>query len=324
MASPIAARTRSDQKTRVVLLDKVEIASGVIELSLASATGSTLPLWSPGAHIELELPDGEVRQYSLLPPSSSRLWRVAILREVNGRGGSRYIHDRLKPGDELVAHGPRNNFPLVRSRCYVFLAGGIGITPLLSMIEHAEDDGVDWTLVYCGRSRSSMVMLEALERYGPNRVTLNPDDEFGVFDLAGYLAESGAATVVYACGPSAFLDAVADAVRHWPSGSLHVERFAPIEHADTSFDTDFEVELRNSGKVITVPADRSILEVAEQAGVEVLSSCLEGTCGTCETVVLEGKVDHRDCVLSPEEQERSKTMMICVSRSRSARLVLEL
>ena len=324
MSIGAAERTRSAVETRVVLREKTEIAPGIVRLVLAPLTTSELPGWRPGSHVDLVLPTGEVRQYSLLPPSSPEQWQVAVLREVDGRGGSRYVHDVLQPGDELVARGPRNNFPVVDARRYVFLAGGIGITPLLSMIEEVDAAGSDWALVYCGRSRASMALTDLLERYRPGRVTLHHDDEAGLFDIAGHLAEPDPGAVVYACGPAPFLDAVARATAHWPAGVLHVEHFTPAERTDSAPAEEFEVELRSSGRTVTVPADRSILEAVADAGVQVLSSCAEGTCGTCETVVLDGEVDHRDSVLSAEEQERSETMMICVSRARCARLTLEL
>jgi ferredoxin-NADP reductase len=324
MSIGTAERTRSAVETRVVLREKTEIAPGIVRLVLAPLAETELPDWTPGSHIDLVLPNGEVRQYSLLPPSSAQQWRVAVLREKNGRGGSRYVHDDLQPGDELVARGPRNNFPVVASPRYVFLAGGIGITPLLSMIEHVDAAGSDWTLVYCGRSRATMALTDVVERYGAGRVTLHHDDEAGLFDLAAHLAEPVTGTVVYACGPRPFLDAVSGATAHWPAGALHVEHFSSVEQADTEPTRAFEVELRSSGRTVAVPAGVSILEAVREAGVQVLSSCAEGTCGTCETVVLDGEVDHRDSVLSREEQESSETMMICVSRARCPRLALEL
>jgi ferredoxin-NADP reductase len=308
--------------TQVVVRAKREIATAVVELTLGGC-GQALPDWTPGAHVDVLLPTGSARQYSLLPSARCDEWRVAVLREAEGRGGSRFIHDDLRVGDRLATCGPRNNFPLQPADEYLFLAGGIGVTPLVGMAVDAERRGVEWSMLYCGRTRTSMAMADELGARWPNRVDIHSDDERGLPDLAALLTRPRPGTVVYACGPTPFLDAVTAAMTHWPPGSLHVERFTPVEHA-SSPDAAFEVELRTSGRVLTVPAGRSALEVIQEAGVQVLSSCTEGTCGTCETVVLEGEVDHRDAVLSPEEQAASETMMICVSRARGSRLVLEL
>lgn len=226
-------------------------------------------------------------------------------------------------GDRLATRGPRNNFPLLPADRYLFLAGGIGVTPLVGMVGDAERRGVEWSMLYCGRTRTAMAMADELATRWASRVDVHADDERGLPDLAALLARPQPGTAVYACGPAPFLDAVAAATTEWPPRSLHVERFAPVD--DTAAPgVAFEVELRTSGRVLTVPAGRSALEVIQEAGVQVLSSCAEGTCGTCETVVLEGEVDHRDSVLSPEEQAASETIMICVSRARGSRLVLDL
>jgi ferredoxin-NADP reductase len=307
--------------TQVVVRAKREIATGVVELVLGGS-GQALPAWTPGAHIDVVLPTGSARQYSLLPSASCDEWRLAVLREGNGRGGSRFIHDELQVGDELTTRGPRNNFPLVPADRYLFLAGGIGVTPLVAMLGDADDRGVEWSMLYCGRTRTAMAMVDELATRWPGRIEIHADDERGLPDLRAVLAGPRPGTAVYACGPAPFLDAATAATVDWPRGSLHIERFTPVE--SNSPDVAFEVELRSSGRILAVPAGRSVLDVVQDAGVQVLSSCTEGTCGTCETVVLDGEVDHRDSILSQEEQDASETMMICVSRARGSRLVLEL
>jgi ferredoxin-NADP reductase len=226
-------------------------------------------------------------------------------------------------GDRVHVRGPRNNFPLVGSPRYLFVAGGIGITPLLPMIRAAEAAGADWRLVYGGRRRASMAFLDELAGYG-DRVSVRPQDETGLLDLDALLGTPQPDTLVYCCGPEPLLAAVEQRCAGWPRGALHVERFAPRPQAEPARAVAFDVVLAQSGRTLTVPPDRSILSVLEQAGVGVLSSCAEGTCGTCETTVLEGVPEHRDSVLDEQERERNDCMMICVSRACSDRLVLDL
>jgi ferredoxin-NADP reductase len=219
--------------------------------------------------------------------------------------------------------GPRNNFPLVGSPRYLFIAGGIGITPILPMIRAAEAAGAEWRLVYGGRQRASMAFLDELAHYG-DRVSIRPQDETGLLDLDALLGTPEPDTLVYCCGPEPLLAAVEQRCHAWPPRSLHVERFSPKPLTEPVLTEAFEVVLRQSELELTVPPDRSILSVVEAAGVGVLSSCAEGTCGTCETAVLDGEPDHRDSVLTEEERQANDCMMICVSRSRGPRLVLDL
>jgi ferredoxin-NADP reductase len=264
------------------------------------------------------------RQYSLCgDPADPGLYRLGILRDPAGSGASLYVHDQLQAGDVVRIRGPRNNFPLTDSPRYLFIAGGIGITPVLPMIRAAEAAGADWRLVFGGRHRASMAFLDELARYG-DKVSVRPQDETGLLDLAGLLGESQGGTAVYCCGPEPLLAAVEDNCRSWPQGSLHVERFAAKPLTTPVLTEAFDVFLAQSGITLTVPTDKSILSVVEEAGIGVLSSCAEGTCGTCETPVLEGMPDHRDSVLGEEERAAGDCMMICVSRSCTPRLVLDL
>ncbi|WP_431886478.1 PDR/VanB family oxidoreductase [Micromonospora wenchangensis] len=309
--------------TDLVVVTRQQVAAGVVEFDLARADGAALPGWEPGAHVDLELGPGLLRQYSLCgDPADRSVLRIAVQREAAGRGGSRAAHERLTVGGTVRVHGPRNTFPLVAARHYRFVAGGIGITPIVPMVAAADAAGADWHLSYGGRTRAAMAYATALrDRYG-DRVDLYPQDETGLLDLAGLLAGPGDGPV-YCCGPESLVRAVEEHCRDWPPGRLHVERFAPRD--DTAGpDTAIEVELALSGRTVTVPPGVPILRAVEEAGVPVLSSCREGTCGTCETPVLAGVPEHRDSLLSAQDRAAGDTMLICVSRARTPRLVLEL
>jgi ferredoxin-NADP reductase len=312
-----------NQTFRVVVDDREVLADGVVALTLCAPAGGPLPPWEPGAHIDLHLPGGLVRQYSLCgDPRQARRWRVAVLREPDGRGGSACVHDKVGVGDELLVAGPRNRFRLVDAGEYLFLAGGIGITPLLPMIAEVARRGAPWRLVYGGRRRASMAFLDELEPLG-EAVDVRPQDECGLLELDALLGAPSGGTAVYCCGPESLLRAVEQRCASWPDGALHVERFGPITPDPGADDGEFEVELAQSGRRVQVPAGVSILAALEAAGISVLSSCQEGTCGTCETGVLDGEPDHRDSVLTKAEQQTGDVMMICVSRSRTPRLVLD-
>ncbi|MFJ8539449.1 PDR/VanB family oxidoreductase [Streptomyces sp. NPDC093591] len=304
-----------------LVVDRREFAAdGVLALTLRHPLGEQLPAWEPGAHIDVVLGPELERQYSLCgDPADRGAWRIAVLREPDGRGGSAHVHEQLGQGDKVRVRGPRNHFRLEPAPRYRFIAGGIGITPILPMLAAAEAAGADWTLLYGGRTRQSIAFTEELVRYG-SRVTIAPQDETGLLDLPSVLDDVPEDTLVYCCGPGPLLDAVEE---RCPAGRLHVERFAPKEQEDGE-NTEFEVELAQSGKTVTVSPDLSVLDAVRAAGVEVLFSCTEGTCGTCETDVLDGTPEHRDSVLTREEQESGETMMICVSRCRGKRLVLDL
>ena len=300
-------------------------AEGVVAIDLVDPAGGALPVWEPGAHIDIELAPGLVRQYSLMGRCEDRTrYRVAILREPASRGGSERAHG-LRGGERLAVGGPRNHFALAPAESYLFVAGGIGITPMLPMIAAAEARGARWSLADGGRTRASMAFADELhDRFGP-RVALYAQDERGLIPLAEIFGRREAGTLVYCCGPEPLLKAVETAATGWPDGdSLHLERFSPKAPEPDQVDTAFEVHCARSGVTVRVPADRSILEVLEAEGVEAPASCFEGTCGTCETRVIEGVPDHRDSVLTQAEQARGDTILICVSRARSARLVLDL
>jgi ferredoxin-NADP reductase len=303
-------------------------AEGVVVLDLAHPESQDLPPWEPGAHIDLVLEDGLTRQYSLCGnPRDPGVWRVGVLLDPNSRGGSQFVHDNLDEGATVRVRGPRNHFPLVDAPRYRFIAGGIGITPIAAMIEAVQKAGNDWTLLYGGRTKASMAFADELAERYPDRVTVWPQDERGLLDLESLLKEPEDNTLVYSCGPEALLAAVEDHCAPWPAGSLHIERFAAkaptAEQAAEALD-QFEVVCQRSGITLEITADKSILETLEEADIPIMASCYEGVCGTCEARVLEGTPDHRDSMLTEPEKAANEVMLVCVSRSRTERLVLDL
>jgi ferredoxin-NADP reductase len=327
-ASTVSAAAGVHEFTTELVVRRRSIpAEGVVLLDLAHPGGEDLPPWEPGAHIDLMLADGLIRQYSLCgDPAESGIWRVGVLLDPNSRGGSRFVHDQLAEGASVRVRGPRNHFPLVEAPRYRFIAGGIGITPIAAMLEAAERDGHDWTLLYGGRTRASMAFAEhLLERY-PDRVTVWPLDECGLLDLAALLKEPDESTLVYCCGPEPLLNAVEENCVGWAPGALHVERFAAkavTADAEESLER-IEVVCQRSGTTVEVGPDKSILDALEEADIPIMASCYEGVCGTCEARVLDGTPDHRDSMLSEAEKAAGEVMLVCVSRSRTERLVLDL
>jgi ferredoxin-NADP reductase len=323
--SPATQTQVSEFEADVRISAKETVADRVVALTLAPLDDDTvLPSWTPGAHIDLVLSDEITRQYSLCgTPSDESCYRIAVLEEPESRGGSRRVHGDLQVGDAVRIRGPRNHFALLSSPSYVFVAGGIGITPMLPMIEAAQAAGADWTLHYGGRDRASMAFADQLAELG-ERVHIVPQDQHGILDLATILGTPQPGTLVYTCGPAPLLNAVEEGCASWPANALHLERFSAKPREDTGGDDSFEIVLQRSGLTATVGADETAFDAIRAAGVSVLGSCLEGICGTCETGVLEGEVDHRDSVLDEDEQEANDCMMVCVSRARSARLVLDI
>jgi len=324
LPSTAMATVFSERRSDLVVTARESVGDGVVSLTLADPTGAELPTWTPGAHIDLLLDDTLVRQYSLCgAPADHAAWRIAVLLDPASRGGSQRVHE-LQVGDALSVRGPRNHFPLLDAPRHVLIAGGIGITPILPMVEAAAAAGSDWHLHYGGRSRASMAFLDELDVHG-DRVSVWPKDERGMLPLAELLDPPSEDALVYCCGPEGLLAAVEARCTAWPSGALRLERFSAKPQAEPEGDADsFEVVCQRSGVTIPVPPGTSIIDALEENGVSVLSSCQEGVCGTCETRVLEGVPEHRDSLLSEDERAANEYMMICVSRARSERLVLDL
>jgi len=328
--------------TRELLIRQVRWeAEDVVSLRLECPEGEPLAPWRPGAHIDVHLASEPrlIRQFSLCgDPDDRSCYRVAVLRERGGgRGGSRYIHETIRPGHSMIVDQPRNHFELVEAPRYLFLAGGIGITPLLPMIAEVDRRGAAWELHYGGRSSGSMAFLDELAPYG-DRVHAVLGEPLEVEVL---LRKAAPDTLVYACGPQGLLDAVESLAHLLPEGAIRLERFgAPtqgaaakgdsagregqLDGASGDPDASLRVTCERSGTAVTVAADEPILTALERAGVDTVSSCREGVCGTCETTVIRGVPDHRDLVLTAEERRAGDTMMICVSRGLTDELVLDL
>ncbi|MGX1407785.1 putative metal-dependent hydrolase/ferredoxin-NADP reductase [Streptomyces ambofaciens] len=313
---PVSGRPRTRALTLLVTAHE-RLADGVVLLRLE---GTDLPRWEPGAHLDLVLPSGLVRQYSLCgDPEDTSSYTVAARLVEDGRGGSREVHEQVQEGTELEVRGPRNRFPLVEAPAYAFVAGGIGITPVLPMLR-ALPAGADWRLLYGGRTRASMPFLEEVEKLDPDgsRITVVAEDEDGRPGLDAFLADLPQGAAVYCCGPEGLMAAVEERL---PAGAaLHLERFAPRTTADG--DAEFEVELRRSGRTLTVSGDSSVLAAVRAELPNTPYSCEQGWCGTCQQKVLEGEIDHRDELLT--DSERGDSMLICVSRCLGTRLVLDM
>lgn len=302
-------------------------ADGVVGLTLTGVDGP-LPSWAPGAHIDIVLPSGMCRQYSLCGPLGSGDYEIAVLHEADGRGGSREVHQSLTVGSVVKIGTPRNRFPLARADAYLFVAGGIGITPLLPMVEAIDAAGLPWRLLYGGRSRSSMAFLDELDLYDEH-IEVFARDEAGRMDIAVAVERAASAhpgVVVYTCGPASLISAVEEAVAAVGAEPARSERFAAAT-CDDQISREpaaaFEVQLGADGPVVPVREDQSILSAVLEAGADVLYSCEEGTCGSCQSTVLAGDVDHRDDLLTEQERAQAQ-ILICVSRCSGGRLVLDI
>jgi ferredoxin-NADP reductase len=302
-----------------------EAARGVALLVLEHPDGRSLPEWEPGAHVDLILRDGLVRQYSLCgDPADTTRWSVAVLRDDQSRGGSAFVHEALVTGATVPVRGPRNHFQLEPADEYLFIAGGIGITPLLPMVEAVAARGAKWRLVYGGRTREAMAFTDEVVRRHGEHVAVLPEDEAGPLPVTTLLAGATGPVRIYCCGPESLLEAVEQAHDSTDGSTVHVERFSPKPVEDDLAPRAFEVEAARSGTVLQVGAQESVLDALRGAGLRVLASCEEGICGTCEVRVVAGTAEHRDSILTQEEQAAGDTMFVCVSRARSPRLVLDL
>lgn len=311
---------RRDGYDHDVLVDCIEhIAEDVVSVAFTAPDYAALPAWTPGAHLDVFLPSGRQRQYSLCgDPADKTRYRIAV-RRIAGGSASSEIHDVLRPGDTLRIRGPRNAFPMIDAPAYLFVAGGIGITPILPMFRAAARRGVPATLVYTGRTRVTMPFLPEIGAIGaPSHIM--PDDEYGTPDLAGQLQATPRGAAVYVCGPPPMLDAARSLLPVFStSASLHTERFSapPVRGG-----TPFHLTLARTGASVDVAADETALAAVRRVLPGVAYSCQQGFCGSCKTRVLCGDVEHRDRLLT--ESERHESMLLCISRSAAGPLVLDL
>lgn len=312
------------QPMRLRIDAKRQLAIDIAGLEFTAPDGGHLPPFTAGAHIAVRTPNGLTRKYSLCnDPAERHRYVIAVKREPNGRGGSASIIDHTAVGDAIAVSGPHNDFELVKSPAgHVFIAGGIGITPIMSMIRHLKGTGARFRLYYCTRNLDRTAFREELgapDLHG--HVVIHHDDgDVGKgLDLWPVLERPSGAHI-YCCGPRPMMDAVRDMTGHWPSASVHFEAFSEATNAAPD-DRPFRVRLARSGCTVEVPVGTTILEALRGAGHEVASSCESGTCGTCKTRLLDGEPDHRDLVLA--EYERGDHIMVCVSRACSAELVID-
>lgn len=293
-------------------------ADDVVSLRLEPADQRWLPTWQPGAHVDVELQSGRLRQYSLCgDPGASDHYRIAVRRIADGAGGSRELHE-VRVGSAITLRGPRNAFPFIRTDRYLFVAGGIGVTPIRPMLHDAIRRGADWSFVYTGRSRSSMPFLDESAGLDPARVHIWPDDEYGVPDARKILSLARDGVALYVCGPPPMIAAIRAEIPAENISTLHYERFSP---APVIGGTPFEIVLARSGHVVQVGGDQTALAAIRGVVPDVAYSCLQGFCGTCPVALLGGEVEHRDRCLTPVEREGR--MAICVSRA-AGRITVDL
>ncbi|WP_210209942.1 PDR/VanB family oxidoreductase [Pseudolabrys taiwanensis] len=319
MTAPRAGEQTFEARVRALIWE----APGVLSLELAAPDGGALPAFEPGAHIDLKLPDGTLRQYSLCgDPNDLSHYRLGI-RAVSGGMSSGYVHRKLRPGDLVTVSAPRNNFPLVEAKHYIFVAGGIGVTPFIPMMREVSAKHGSFTLLYCNKRNEDAPFLNEIKKLG-GELSLHASEAGTRLDVAQRLTAVEKDAVIYCCGPEKLMLAVEEATAAWPEGTVHFEWFAPRARPEDEVSGAFEVVCERSGLTVTVPPDKSILDVLTEAGIDIPRSCEQGICGTCEVRVISGDIDHRDSILSSSERAANQTMMTCVSRAKSGRLVLDI
>ncbi len=311
-------------ETREVIVRALRYeAPGVLSLELVPTNGKPLPPFEPGAHIDLHLPGNIMRQYSLCgDPNDTSRYRVGI-RSVSGGLSSQFVHRKLRPGEVIKVSAPRNNFPLIDADRYLFVAGGIGVTPLIPMMQAASARNKPWTLLYCNKRDTDAPFLDEIRALG-GTLSLHSSEAGTRLDVQQRLGQVEENTVVYCCGPERLMTAVEEATAAWPSDTVRFEWFTPRSRPADEVSGSFEVVCEQSGLTVTVPPEKSVLEALNDAGIPVPCSCQQGICGTCEVRVIDGEVDHRDSILSSSERAANQTMMTCVSRAKGARLVLDI
>lgn len=323
--------SNAPEGTRTLVVTRIEVlAKDIRSFELVDPEGRDLPPFTAGAHLDFHLPDGQVRQYSLCnDPAERHRYVIAVLREADGRGGSVVMHDSVREGDRRDIGGPRNNFPLAEqdAQRHLLLAGGIGVTPMMAMVVRLQAEGMNFLMHYCTKSPEHTAFLDRLAEFvSDGRVRLHHDggDPAKGLDIADALALPAPGTHLYICGPAGFMAAAKQASAHWPKGTVHFEYFS-VDEAVTGTGPapdGFEVRIASTGATFFVPAEKSIVQVLADNGIEVETSCESGLCGTCITRYLEGDIDHRDMVLDDDEQ--SEYLTVCCSRSKGALLVLDL
>lgn len=313
----------------VKVLRKTQEATGIYSYELARPDGAALPGFSAGSHIDVTVPGGLTRQYSLCNDAAEQhRYRIAVLRDPASRGGSIAMHDLLKEGDTVQISEPRNHFPLVHARKTLLFAGGIGVTPLLCMAQRLNTIGSDFTMHYCTRSPDRTAFRDEIAASPfAQRVQFHYDDGTPEqkLDLAREIAQPDPGTHLYVCGPTGFIDWVVKTAQQcgWPSDHVHLEYFGAAPQ-DTTGDQAFMVKIASSGATYEIPADKTVTQALQEHGVEILVSCEQGVCGTCITRVLEGECDHRDLYFTDEEKAKHDQFTPCCSRARSKLLVLDL
>jgi vanillate O-demethylase ferredoxin subunit len=313
----------------VKVLHKKQEALDIASFELAKPDGSALPGFSAGSHIDVQVPGGLTRQYSLCNDAAEQhRYRIAVLRDPISRGGSVAMHDAVKQGDMLLISEPRNHFPLVHAQRTLLFAGGIGVTPLLAMAQRLANSNTDFTLHYCTRSPERTAFRDEIAASSyRDRVQFHFDDGDAAqkLDLQAALGQPQAGTHIYVCGPTGFIDFVvktADGMG-WPKDQVHLEYFGAATQ-DTTGDRAFQVKIASSGATYDVPADQTVVHALQEHGIEILVSCEQGVCGTCITRVLQGECDHRDLYFTDEEKAKNDQFTPCCSRAKSAVLVLDL
>jgi ferredoxin-NADP reductase len=313
---------------QVVVTRVQAIARDIVLIELEAADKRPLPGATPGAHIDLHLPNGQIRQYSLTNATGQQFqagYAIAVARDASSRGGSAWIHDKLRPGASLAISEPRNlfNLNLEERGKALFIGAGIGITPIYAMVQTAQKMGLDWTLMACARSASRMAFQEELVALDSQRVQFHFDIDHGAPLQLAALLDASPWRAVYACGPAGLLDAIETATSHWPAGSVRMERFQAAPQ-DSMSNAAFELVLAKSGKTVAVSAHESPLEALERVGIDHPFSCRGGLCGTCEVKLIAGLPDHRDSVLDRQERVAGQRFIPCVSRCDGAKLVIDL
>jgi phthalate 4,5-dioxygenase reductase subunit len=322
------ANTEESKQMMLHVSSGEQIAEGVFSYELRDGNGAELPEFTAGAHITVTVPNGALRSYSLCNnPDERDRYVITVKREDGGRGGSKSLTDGIKKGDLIPVSEPHNQFPLAtEAKEYIFIAGGIGITPMLSMMRQLNATGdIPYKMYYLSRWPAATPFLQDLSSPEfKDKVVIHHDqgDPARSFDLWPVLEKSAARRHVYCCGPVGLMDAVRDMTGHWPTSAVHFESFSNPDAAPRPDDKPFTVRLARSGAIVPVPAGISILDALREHGCPVSASCESGTCGTCRTNLLAGEADHRDLVLL--EHERADQIMVCVSRATSPELLLDL